>query len=431
MNKKVTFKSMLKNKHFVKLFLAGVISRFGDSVDMIAYGFMVYKMTGSAVLMATLYAVNGIPSLLFSMVAGVVVTRWPKKKVIWICDFMRGLFVLITGILFVIGHLAVWHLYLFTILNSTFEAFRSPSASALIVQLIPEEEIAHATSLNTSASTFSELIGYAVAALIIGVIGVGGAIILDGVTFLISGTIIASIAAEKEVLVKTKLTIKNYFEELKEGMVYVIKSPLMLTLSIFIGSLMLMLAPFNALQMPYILETLNLGTNGISVLSICFMLAMVVSSLIVPGITEKIGGRTTFIAGGVFMGLGYLLMGYLHVLEFEMAKFIGLGFVAALMGFNLMFIQVPMTITLMKKVDRALMTRVFSLISVLGLSAVPIGGGLVGAIVNYVSISTFFAYAGIGVILIFITQLFNKSLKEMDGKQSEEVTELEASSVPS
>ena len=416
MGEKITFRKMIQDPGFARLFSAGVISRFGDSVDAIAYSYMVYAMTGSAVLMATLFAVNGIPSLIFNMISGVLVGYFPKKRVVYLCDFGRGLVVTLTAVLYFIGALEVWHLYLFTIMNSTFEAFRAPAGSMLYKLLISEEKMDHAISLDTSARTFAELIGYSIAAFLIGVIGVSGAILLDGVTFLLSGLIISTLPKVQETLVKEKLTLASYFENLKEGFKYVIKNPLIRSLVVFLGGIAFFFSPFNALQTPYVLDTLDLGPSGIAVLSISFMAAMIVGSLLVPSISKKIGYRWMFIIGGMVVGIGYALFGTIEVFSGTFAGFIALGAVSIVMGSTVSFMNVPLRVTFMKKVAVDKLARASALMSVLALSASPIGGALSGAVVSFMSISKLFYLSGGIIILLFFSQIFNPSLKQMDEK---------------
>ena len=410
MSEQVNFRAMLRDRKFMQIFIAGIVSRFGDAVDMIAYSFMVYELTGSAVLMAVLYAVNGIPSLIFNMISGVVVTRLPKKHVIWVCDFLRGTVVLFTAILYFSDTLQVWHLYLFTVLNSTFESFRAPSSSSLFVHLISKEQIEHATSLNTSARTFAELIGYGAASMIIGLIGVSGAIFVDALTFYVAGIIIMSIADVNEVLVKTKLTVGVYFEELKEGVMYVVKTPLIKSITLFLGGIMLFIAPFNALQVPYILEYMDMGYLGITIMSITFMVAIILGSLLVPMMTKRFGGRKVFLLGILVVGVGYSGFSIIQFMSGSVYGYIGLVIVTFIMGSTISFMQVPISTALMRQVDQKLITRVFSLVNIMALAAVPIGGGLSGVLVNYISIPVLFAITGGAIILLFISQTFNKTL---------------------
>ena len=411
---KVTFKTMLKEKQFRKFFIATIISRFGDSIDMIAYAFMVYQLTGSPALMAVLFAVNGIPSFILNMVTGVAVAYMQKKKVVYISDALRGVVVLFTAILYFNGGLEVWHLYVFTILNSTLEAFRAPSASVLFRLLVSDEHIEHATSLYSSGRMFAELIGYASAGIIIGIIGVGGAIVIDAVTFFLSAFIILLIKMDKEVLSETKLTIKQYVVDFTEGFRYVAKSPLIRSLALFMGGISFLFAPFNALQAAYVLETLSLDAMGISVMSVSFMVAMIIGSLMVPTVTKKIGSRFTFILGGVVVGTGYFLFALIAPFKGEFIAYVLLAVISVVMGSTVSFVNIPVQVALFKKVDKSLLARVISFISMLSLASIPIGGAIVGGLVKIYKIETLFYAFGIGVVVLFLMQLFNKAFRELD-----------------
>jgi len=332
MDKKIGFIEIIKEKNFRKLFFSGMISRFGDAVDAIAYAYMVYVLTGSAALMAILFAVNGIPSLVFNMISGVMVSYMPKKRVVYLMDFMRGLIVSFTAILFLTNNLEVWHLYVLTILNSTCEAFRAPAGSTLFMMLIEDSKLEAASSLNNSIRTFAELIGYSVAAVLIGVIGVGGAILIDAITFFVSGIIVLSIKMKKEILKKQKLTLKVYGEDLKEGLQYVWNNPLIRSLTFFAGGLMFFFSPFNALETPFVLDVMELGPKGISVMSISFMVAMMLGSLTVPFLSKKVGYRIMFVGGGVIIGIGYVLFGMIDVFKGSMIGYVALAIVSIIMG---------------------------------------------------------------------------------------------------
>lgn len=414
MSEKVSFKAMMQDRQFMKLFVAGVISRFGDAVDMIAYGYMVYAMTGSAVLMATLYAVNGIPSLVVNFFSGVLVTYMPKKRVVFVCDILRGSVVTLTAILYFTGGLEVWHLYLFTVLNSTFEAFRQPAAASMFAQLVADEKLEHATSLNSSGRMLAELIGYATGPALIAIVGVSGAILVDGLTFLIAGIIISVIMMDKEVIKKEKLDFSTYRRDLAEGFGYVFNHKLILSIALFGGGMMFLLSPFNALQTPYILDNMAMGPLGISVLSMTFMVAMIVSSLLVPMVLKRTGSRKAFIYGGSVVGIGYFLFGTIEVFSGSFAGYIALAGVSIIMGSAVSFMNMPIQIAFMRHVDKTFMPRVSSVMSILMLSSVPLGGALVGALVAFVEIRILFFITGAGVVLLFLSQLLNKALYQMD-----------------
>ena len=115
------YKQLLNEKNFLLNTFANIVSRFGDGIDTIAFSLLVYQITGSTLLVATLYAINGIPNIIFGMVSGVVCKYITDKKIMAICDFGRGACVTLVAVLFITGNLAIWHLYVITFLNSSRE----------------------------------------------------------------------------------------------------------------------------------------------------------------------------------------------------------------------------------------------------------------------------------------------------------------------
>ncbi|OQB98608.1 MAG: enterobactin exporter EntS [Spirochaetes bacterium ADurb.Bin110] len=91
---------ILKNNRKYTLFqLANLISRFGDSLDSIAFGWMVYDITKSALSMSLFFLINVLPNLIFSLPAGVIADRKSNKKLILVGYAGRGLVVLTLSLL--------------------------------------------------------------------------------------------------------------------------------------------------------------------------------------------------------------------------------------------------------------------------------------------------------------------------------------------
>ena len=417
MSETVGFKDVIKDRNFLKIYLSGIISRFGDAVDSIAFSYMVYELTGSASLMALLFAVNGIPALVFSMISGVVVTYMRKKTVVYVCDLLRGTVVVITAVLYHYGLLEVWHLFLFTVLNSTFEMFREPAASVLFIDIVGKEKVEHAQSLNTSGRTFAELVGFSVAAFIIGIIGVSGAIFLDGITFFISALIVIMIRIGKEKLKKEKLTLSLYMKDLREGLAYSFSLPVVRFVILFIGMAVVVFMPFNTMQTPYVLEDMQLDVIGLSVMSVSFMASMIVGSMMIPTLTKKLSRRRVFIFGGVIVGFGYFSLGLIEFFAGSFAGYVALAVSSIIMGSTIGFMNIPLSVVLMRKVDREMLPRVSSFSSILGLSLVPITAGLVSFLVRYIEIRHMFMVMGIATMILFASLTFNRTLYEFNDEE--------------
>ncbi|MDY5774531.1 MAG: DUF5692 family protein [Lachnospiraceae bacterium] len=85
------YKNLKGEYNFYKELIGSSLSRFGDGIDTIAFSILIYHITGSTMLVATLFAVNGLPNLIFSIVSGAVSTYKDEKKIMAICDIGRGL----------------------------------------------------------------------------------------------------------------------------------------------------------------------------------------------------------------------------------------------------------------------------------------------------------------------------------------------------
>ena len=88
---KIGYKDILKQREFMKIVSASLINRFGDSIDAIAFTWMVYMITKSAAWSALVFAVNQLPSVLVQPFAGAMVEKMNKKRLMVTTDVIRGI----------------------------------------------------------------------------------------------------------------------------------------------------------------------------------------------------------------------------------------------------------------------------------------------------------------------------------------------------
>ena len=190
---KAEIRELFQNRNYRKDLAAELINRFGDSIDAIASSWIVYEITGQASWSAIIYALNRIPTIFLTPLAGPWVERHNKKLIMVITDLIRAICVglLASGLL--MGFLNAPMIAVLSLIISSAESFRLPAGTALFPQIVPEHLYGEAMSINKAASSTVELIGTAVAAVIIALIGSSGAIYVDMVTFILSALIILSI----------------------------------------------------------------------------------------------------------------------------------------------------------------------------------------------------------------------------------------------
>ena len=98
-----------------KIFIFGLlISRIGDSFYTFALPWIAYQLTGSAVIMSSLFAINVLPIVLFGPLVGVIIDRYDRKKLLLVADITNIILVSFVPILHSLHLLEIWHLYIIT-----------------------------------------------------------------------------------------------------------------------------------------------------------------------------------------------------------------------------------------------------------------------------------------------------------------------------
>ena len=90
MNTKVNYRTIFAQKEYMKIVLAAIINRFGDSVDAVAYTWLVYELTGNAGWSALIFGLNKLPSVFVTPFAGAWVEGHKKKQVMIVTDLIRA-----------------------------------------------------------------------------------------------------------------------------------------------------------------------------------------------------------------------------------------------------------------------------------------------------------------------------------------------------
>lgn len=408
------YKEIIKNREFMKSTIAMAITRFGDSMNMIAYSWIVYEITGSPATIAILYGFNSIPSLIFGLFSGAIVSYFPKKLVMFICDFARGFINVSIAILYISGNLVTWHLFLFAFLESIFEVFRSPASTAQTATILSKEEYTHGISFKNTLSQVLELLGLGVVGILIAIIGSGGVIVVNAVTFFICGLIIITIKNDKDIISSQKISAKNVVDDFKEGIKYFKFHKIILYMTIFNGFIAFFAIPINSMLAPYIDTVLKSGPSMMSVFSAAFTISMIFGGIIIPKIMKKFSFLSVFSTSGIIVGLAYLGLILIAGLPRELIGG-GLILTSGALGLGCIGMNAVANTVIMSKTDTEYISRVSSFSSCVMYGVTPVGSFLVSYLCTFLSIAQLFVVFSIGLTIIFICVRFNKVFKENMG----------------
>ena len=414
MGSKIGYIDIIKDKNYCLYLIGNLISRFGDSIDTIAYGWMVYEITGSTALMAMLFGINALPNIIFQPIAGVYVDYRSKKKILIICNIGRAVVVTITALMFLFGWLRTYHLFIFTFINSSFESFNCPAGVAAYPLIIPKEKYAYATALQSTLGRIVELIGLAVAAAIISMIGIEGGMMINAASFYICALFLSFVMFKEETLNKKAIQLKSYLVDLKEGFLYLKTKKLLFNIAIFGAIFNILLIPFNTLSVAYVKENLMIGVQGVSVMNVSITIGMILGGALFPKIVEKVKGIVIFILAGVVIGLSYLSLYFIPMFGgASVAIYIGLAVSGLAIGIPASIFIMLIGVTFMSKVDQSILGRVAGINNSLVMAATPIGSFVVASLCTFLSTPNLFLIFGIIIIVLFLGQMYNKALREI------------------
>jgi MFS family permease len=181
----------LRQRNFGLLWFGGLISLAGDWMLNVALPIYVYTLTGSALATGGMLVARIIPNLLLGSVAGVFVDRWDRRHTMIVANLLMALALL--PLLLVRSAEWLWLVYLVGFVQATIAQFFRPAESALLPQLVAEEQLVAANSLNTLNSNLARLVGPALGGLVAGMAGLPAVILLDVASFLVAVACIALI----------------------------------------------------------------------------------------------------------------------------------------------------------------------------------------------------------------------------------------------
>ena len=400
---KIGYKDVFTQKEYLKHIVANSISRFGDSIDAIAFTWLVYAITGSAAWSAIVFAINQLPSVLIQPFVGPVIEGMNKKKVMIITDFIRGGIIIGLVILYLTEYLNPWVLLLFTFCNSTVEAFSMPAFTAVVPKIIEEKYYTYGTALSSTISTIVQLAGTAAGGVIIGVWGVETAILIDGVSFFAAGLLRTFLRLDEKNLRKGKLEFKEYFETLKEGAVYIKKQPVIYNFCLMAIITNAILVPINALQTPLITEVMGQGSELLSVFSMAMFIGMLIGSVVFPLIMEKMQVRTVVVITGISIGSTFFLytMG-IYVQGNIVAIYLLTMIASVILGISTSMLSSVLNVQFMKVVSQEYLARVAAIFSAGACAATPIVSMLVSVVSTQLTVLQIIFISGILCVILFV-----------------------------
>ena len=233
----------LRHRNYRLFFSGQTVSLIGTWMTRIATSWLVYRLTRSSLLLGLVGFAGQIPSFLLAPVAGVLVDRWNRHRLLVVTQVLAMLQSAAMAVLALTGVINIWHVLALSLFQGVINAFDMPGRQSFVVEMVEKrEDLPNAIALNSSMVNAARLLGPSIGGVIIAAVGEGWCFGIDAASYL---AVIAS-------LLLMRLTPRprsasrgaRVLPEMRAGFSYVAGSPP-------IRSILLLLALVSLVGMPY------------------------------------------------------------------------------------------------------------------------------------------------------------------------------------
>jgi MFS family permease len=373
-----TFRA-LRHRNYRLFYFGQTISLSGTWMQAIAQAWLVLQITNSKAALGIVTMLQFLPITVFVMFAGVIADRVPKRNFIVGTQTLAMLQAVGLTVLVWSGHIQLWHVYVLALVLGLANAFDQPTRQAFIVEMVGKDDVMNAVALNSGMFNSARLVGPAVGGFVIALVGVKGAFLLNGVSFVPVIVALLMMRTSDLRVVSGIAGPADPLRELREGVSYAFRTPAVLLIVIllaFIGTFGYNFTVVLPLVDRYVLGQ---GSVGLGFLTAAVGLGALVSALLLAN-----RGRATTLT--LFAGaLAFsVLLGAVALSRWYLSTVLLL---VALGAASTVFAATANTSLQLAAPDR-LRGRLMALYMLLFAGSTPIGGFLTGIMAEHLGVST-------------------------------------------
>ncbi len=254
----------LRHRNFRLFFGGQSISLIGTWMTRIATSWLVYRLTGSALLLGTISFAGQIPTFLLAPFAGVWVDRLNRRNVLVCTQALSMLQSLALAALTLSGHITIPWILILSVTQGLINAFDMPGRQAFMIQMVDDRrDLGNAIAINSSMVNIARLVGPSLAGMLIAATSEGWCFLIDGISYL---AVIASLLAMRLPAQPVRREIRSMWHELSEGWSYVTGFLPVRTILTLFALVSLMGMPFVVLMPIFAVKVLHGGPHTLGFL---------------------------------------------------------------------------------------------------------------------------------------------------------------------
>jgi MFS family permease len=299
----------LRHRNYALFFVGQLISLVGTWMQMVAQPWLVYGITDSSFWLGAVGFAGQIPVFLLAFLGGAVADRYNRHRIIIATQIASMILAFILALLVLSGQVAIWHIFVLSVLLGVVNAFDMPGRQAFVVELVEKEDLMNAIALNSSIFNGARVAGPAVAGILIAGIGAGWCFFANGVSY------IAVILCLLCMRLKPREAVDSSRADLSgvlDGFRYVQRTKPVRAVILMLGLISLAGMPYSVLMPIFADKILHCGAHGFGILMGATGLGALAGSmsLAVRSNTRGIGKLIAYASAG--FGAALILFSFSH-----------------------------------------------------------------------------------------------------------------------
>jgi MFS family permease len=387
------------------VFAANVISMLGSGMNSAAVAWYILQATHSEMALGTFAVLQTLPAVLLLPFTGVIIDREDRRRLVMMLDATRAVIILMVAILAFLGKAHVWQLYIMnTLVAAGFWMFW-PTITALVQELTPGEDFVHSNTFLLAGVQGGWLIAGSIVGFVYNRIGLGGVLLVDFSTYVISFLCYFAVRKGKQVVPRpqelqhdfqaAETAVARFLREMREGLIFLRGNRNLIFLgsswALFLGAMMTAVVVTPALSE----NVLHAGAVGYGWLNAGWGVGAFLSALYAPRLIARLGARRAVAISMGILAIGMSLSPLSGVIAITVCIFGAMGSARGVSG-------VALNTSIMQQVPHHFMGRVQNTFYFAGTSLQIALGLAVGAVAQW-NLTAGFAIIGMVYALAFVS----------------------------
>jgi MFS family permease len=252
----------LRHRNFQLFFSGQLVSLVGTWMQSVAQAWLVYRLTGSALLLGAVGFASQIPVFLTAPIGGITADRTNRQRLIIATQTASMFLAAILAWLTLSGRVQVWHIFVLAASLGVVNAFDIPGRQSFLVDMVGKEDLMNAIALNSSMFNGARVIGPAVAGILVAKIGEGWCFAANAISYI---AVIAGLVM-MHVQCMPRAGKSSPVEDIVEGFRWVNQTKVIRALLLLLGLISLVGMPYTVLMPVFADRILHGGARGLGIL---------------------------------------------------------------------------------------------------------------------------------------------------------------------